>query len=114
MAINNRRMFRQKLNPGGVLVPIVSTAAKQGLKKPLWNMLKFGAMPWALDQAADLMTMDLKTQEPNSTKNPNDETTAKLNLNEKRNLKINSGVAAGRRHFGMLCFCFYFTFLFFI
>ena len=73
-------MFRQKLNPGGVLVPIVSTAAKQGLKKPLWNMLKFGALPWALDQGADLM--GLKTQEPDSTKNPNDETTATLNLNE--------------------------------
>ena len=83
-------MFRQKLNPGGVLVPIVSTAAKQGLKKPLWNMLKFGAMPWALDQAADLMTMDLKTQEPDSTKNPNDETTATLNLNEKIENEINT------------------------
>ena len=96
-------MFRQKLNPGGVLVPIVSTAAKQGLKKPLWNMLKFGAMPWALDQAADLMTMDLKTQEPNSTKNPNDETTATLNLNEQieneittnNNLPDNAPSAAG-------------------
>ena len=76
-------MFRQKLNPGGAIVPIVSTAAKQGLKKPLWNMLKFGAMPWALEQASDLMTMDLKTQEPDSTKNPNDETTATLDLNEK-------------------------------
>ena len=82
-------MFRQKLNPGGVLVPIVSTAAKQGLKKPLWNMLKFGAMPWALDQAADLMTMDLKTQEPDSTKNPNDET-ATLDLNEKIENEINT------------------------
>ena len=83
MAINNRRMFRQKLFPGGTaIVPIATTAAKQGLKKPLWNMLKFGAMPWALDQAADLMDMDLKTQEPDSTKNPNDEKTATLNLNE--------------------------------
>ena len=72
-------MFRQKLNPGGMLVPIATTAAKQSLKKPLWNMLKFGAMPWALDQAADLMTMDLKTQEPDSTENPNDKTiTAEL------------------------------------
>ena len=76
-------MFRQKLFPGGTaIVPIATTAAKQGLKKPLWNMLKFGAMPWALDQAADLMDMDLKTQEPDSTKNPNDEKTATLNLNE--------------------------------
>ena len=83
-------MFRQKLNPGGMLVPIVSTAAKQSLKKPLWNMLKFGALPWALDQAADLMSMDLKTQEPDSTKNPNDETTAKLNLNEQIENEINT------------------------
>ena len=90
MAINNRKMFRQKLNPGGMLVPIVSTAAKQSLKKPLWNMLKFGALPWALDQAADLMSMDLKTQEPDSTKNPNDETTAKLNLNEQIENEINT------------------------
>ena len=81
-------MFRQKLNPGGVLVPIVSTAAKQGLKKPLWNMLKFGALPWALDQGADLM--GLKTQEPDSTKNPNDEKTATLNLNEKIENEINT------------------------
>ena len=90
MAINNRKMFRQKLNPGGMLVPIVSTAAKQSLKKPLWNMLKFGALPWALDQAADLMSMDLKTQEPDSTKNPNDETTATLNLNEQIENEINT------------------------
>ena len=83
-------MFRQKLNPGGAIVPIVSTAAKQGLKKPLWNMLKFGAMPWALEQASDLMTMDLKTQEPDSTKNPNDETTATLDLNEKIENEINT------------------------
>ena len=73
-----------------MLVPIVSTAAKQSLKKPLWNMLKFGALPWALDQAADLMSMDLKTQEPDSTKNPNDETTAKLNLNEQIENEINT------------------------
>ena len=90
MAINNRKMFRQKLNPGGMLVPIVSTAAKQSLKKPLWNMLKFGALPWALDQAADLMSMDLKTQEPDSTKNPNYETTATLNLNEQIENEINT------------------------
>ena len=83
-------MFRQKLLGGGLPVPIISTAAKQGLKKPLWNMLKFGAMPWALDQAADLMGMDLKTQEPNSTKNPNDETTATLNLNEQIENEINT------------------------
>ena len=89
MAINNRRMFRQKLFPGGTaIVPIATTAAKQGLKKPLWNMLKFGALPWALDQGADLM--GLKTQEPDSTKNPNDETTATLNLNEKIENEINT------------------------
>ena len=77
-------MFRQKLQPGGsALVPIISETAKRSMKMPLWNMLKFGALPWALDQAVDLMTMDLKTQEPDSTKSPNDQTTATLDLNEK-------------------------------
>ena len=35
-------------------------------------MLKFGAAPWALDQLSDIVgPTDLKTQEPDSTKNPN-------------------------------------------
>jgi len=84
MAINNRKMFRQKLQPGGMLVPIISETAKRSMKMPLWNMLKFGAAPWVLDQFSDIMgPTDLKTQEPDSTKSPNDQTTATLDLNEK-------------------------------
>mgnify|MGYP003110674704 FL=1 len=96
MAINDRKMFRQKLNLGGALVPLTMNAARQGLKKPLWNMLKFGALPWALDQGADLMDMDLSTQKPATTSNPNDNTTATLDLSEQidtesNNLNNNNG-----------------------
>ena len=84
-------MFRQKLQPGGMLVPIISETAKRSMKMPLWNMLKFGAAPWALDQFSDIMgPTDLKTQEPDSTKNPNDQTTATLNLNEQIENEINT------------------------
>jgi len=96
MAINDRKMFRQKLNLGGALVPLTMNAARQGLKKPLWNMLKFGALPWALEQGADLMDMDLSTQKPATTSNPNDNTTATLDLSEQidtesNNLNNNNG-----------------------
>ena len=84
-------MFRQKLQPGGMLVPIISETAKRSMKMPLWNMLKFGAAPWALDQLSDIVgPTDLKTQEPDSTKNPNDKTTATLNLNEQIENEINT------------------------
>ena len=90
MAINDRKMFRQKLNLGGALVPLTMNAARQGLKKPLWNMLKFGALPWALDQGADLMDMDLSTQKPATTSNPNDNTTATLDLSEQIEVESNN------------------------
>ena len=90
MAINDRKMFRQKLNLGGALVPLTMNAARQGLKKPLWNMLKFGALPWALEQGADLMDMDLSTQKPATTSNPNDNTTATLDLSEQIEVESNN------------------------
>ena len=64
-------------------MPIISETAKRSMKMPLWNMLKLGAVPWALDQFSDIMGPDdLRTQEPDSVKSPNDGTTATLDLNE--------------------------------
>jgi len=78
MPIDDRKLFRQKLQPGGMLVPIISETAKRSMKMPLWNMLKMGAVPWALDQFTDIMGPDdLKTVEPEKDK------TAELDLNER-------------------------------
>ena len=79
MPVGNRKLFRQGLNPGGsALAPIISETAKRSMKMPLWNMLKFGAVPWMYDQLSDIMgpTDDLKTVEPQK------DDTATLDLNE--------------------------------
>ena len=66
MPVGNRKLFRQGLQPGGTaLAPIISETVKRSMKMPLWNMLKLGAVPWALDQFSDIMGPDdLKTVEP--------------------------------------------------
>ena len=71
MTINDRKMFRQKLNPGGALVPLTMNAARQGI--PKLKLLKNALIPFAIDQYTDIFGgEDLSTQEPASTSNPND------------------------------------------
>ena len=78
MPIGNRKLFRQGLQGGGALVPIISETVKRSMKMPLWNMLKLGAVPWALDQFTDIMGPDdLKTVEPTKK-----DETATLDLSE--------------------------------
>tara|TARA_R110002020_G_scaffold5895_1_gene24241 strand:- start:1472 stop:3544 length:2073 start_codon:yes stop_codon:yes gene_type:complete len=87
MPVGNRKLFRQGLNPGGsALVPIISETAKRSMKMPLWNMLKFGAVPWMYDQLTDIMgpTDDLKTVEPQKDE------TATLDLNEQITVETNN------------------------
>ena len=52
MTINDRKMFRQKLNPGGALVPLTMNAARQGI--PKLKLLKNALIPFAIDQYTDI------------------------------------------------------------
>ena len=89
MTINDRKMFRQKLNPGGALVPLTMNAARQGI--PKLKLLKNALIPFAIDQYTDIFGgEDLSTQEPASTSNPNDKTTATLDLNEQIEVESNN------------------------
>ena len=89
MTINDRKMFRQKLNPGGALVPLTMNAARQGI--PKLKLLKNALIPFAIDQYTDIFGgEDLSTQEPASTSNPNDNTTATLDLNEQIEVESNN------------------------
>ena len=89
MTINDRKMFRQKLNPGGALVPLTMNAARQGI--PKLKLLKNALIPFAIDQYTDIFGgEDLSTQEPASASNPNDNTTATLDLNEQIEVESNN------------------------
>jgi hypothetical protein len=94
MPIGNRKLFRQGLQPGGsALVPIISETTKRSMKMPLWNMLKFGAIPWAMDQFTDIMgpADDLKTVEPDKKQDK----TATLDLSERIDTEtVNLGVGS--------------------
>ena len=96
MSLENRKLFRQKLQGGGALIPLgINVATKMPWKKTLWNLMKIGATPWAVDQFTDIADpSELKTADPDSTNNPNDKTTATLDLNE----KIQKDIATGNNN----------------
>jgi len=77
-------MFRQKLAPGGLPVPIPRTKGKIPFWSVLSRNLALGMTPLTLSELTDTGEADtLNTIEPDSVKSPNDQTTATLDLNEK-------------------------------
>ena len=93
MAINDRKMFKQQLNPGGrALIPLAAAGAKKiPWRSGMYNMMKLPAAAWAIDQYTDVFGEEnLSTQEPATTSNPNDNTTATLDLNEQIEVESNN------------------------
>ena len=93
MAINDRKMFKQKLNPGGTAVATIAQAAGKSIpwRTGMYNLMKLPASAWAIDQYTDMFGgEDLSTQEPASSTSSNDSTTATLDLSEQIEVESNN------------------------